>query len=107
MLYYTIRSHTLNLAQFKKVVTLIVESTKEVEDCKKYIKEKVFDKHNELVYTLLESIYDEKALSYILYEWLLGNTSPLKVKIDENTELIYEVETIEDLWKAMELYKKS
>ena len=55
----------------------------------------------------LSDIYEQEAIQFILFEWLAGNKSDLRVPINTDTVVIYPLETVEDLYKVMELYKKS
>ena len=43
-------------------------------------------------------------MNYILNEWLCGNKNPIKFKSNEGVEVDIPLNTIHDLWKAMETY---
>ena len=95
----------MNLDQFKTIIELLEETSNTVNKASKYVHASLFNKHNTLISALLETIYTPEAITYILYEWLTGNKSELRVKVDEDTTIIYPLNTVEDLYKAMELYK--
>lgn len=96
----------MNYEQFKQVVTLLEKTSSVVNDASKYVNMSTFEAHNLLVSTLLETIYEPDAVAYILYEWLIGNKNELTVTSKDGTSIVYPMETLEDLYRAMELYKK-
>ena len=95
----------MNYAQFRKIITLLEDTSKVVGKASKYVQESIFNKHNLLISTLLESIYESDAITYILYEWLTGNKSELNVTLEDGTKIVYPLDTMEDLYKVMEMYK--
>lgn len=105
MLSCTIRRLPLKLEQFKDMVALLQETFKVSSKAGKYIKSSVFSPFDKLIMMLLGNIYEQEAIQFILFEWLNGNKSPLTVPIDEQTTVVYPLNTVEDLYKAMEIYK--
>lgn len=97
----------MNFNQFAKIIEDLRATNEVVQACDKYIKACVFAKHNILIADLLESMYQADAISYILYEWLLGNREPLRQTLPDGTEVIHELKTVHDLWKVMEMYPAS
>lgn len=96
----------MNFQQFAKIIEDLRKTNKVVDACEKgYIKTGIFSAHNQLIADLLEAIYEPDAITYILYEWLLGNREPLIQTLPDGTELRHELTTVHDVWKAMELYK--
>lgn len=93
----------MNYEQFVKIVNSLQEVSKQVNKTTGIIQQSFFNKHNLLVSNLLEAIYQPQAITYILYEWLIGNRSPLTVTHD-GVEVIYPLNTVHDVWVAMEMY---
>ena len=82
-----------------------VEETK--SKAGKDIKQSVFTPFDKLIMIYLSDIYMQDAIQFILFEWLAGNKSALRVPIDTDIVVTYPLETVEDLYTVMELYKKS
>lgn len=95
----------MKYSQFKDIILLLKSSSDVVDKSSKYVHTDIFEEHNKLISALLEAIYLPDAVSNILYEWLIGNKSPLQVTVDENCIISYPLETMEDLYKVMEMYK--
>ena len=95
----------MKFEQFAKIIEDLRATNELVDTCSRYLKPALFEKHNALIADLLESIYCPDAISYILYEWLLGNRSPLEQTLPDGTKLVHELQTVYDLWKVMELYR--
>lgn len=93
----------MQLEQFEKVIKLLKEAAKETEKAEKYVKPRIFNKHLELIATLLESIYKDSGIT-ILFKWLGGDITPYKVIIDKDTTIVYPLDTVEDLYKVMCLH---
>ena len=95
----------MKFEQFAKVIEDLRATNELVDTCSKYLKPALFEKHNTLIADLLEGMYYPDAISYILYEWLVGNRSPLEQTLPDGTKVVHELQTIYDLWKVMELYR--
>lgn len=95
----------MRFEQFAKIIEDLRATNELVDTCSRYLKPALFEKHNALIADLLEGIYYPDAISYILYEWLLGNRSPLEQTLPDGTKVIHELQTIHDLWKVMEMYR--
>lgn len=89
---------------FKNIVNLLRESVKQQDNCKDILQPHIFEEHNELITALLKQIYNDYAVNYILNEWLCGNKSPIVFTSNEGTTVEIPMNTIRDLWKAMETY---
>ena len=96
----------MNFQQFAKVIEDLRKTNEVVDACEKgYIKVDLFSAHNQLIADLLEAIYEPDAITYVLYEWLLGNRGPLVQTLPDGTELRHDLTTVHDVWKVMEMYK--
>lgn len=95
----------MKLQTFKEIVSLFEKCIQVRSDATKFVKAKTFEPFTDLHLYLLTEIYQEEAVKFIFLEWLGGNKNPLKVELDRDTSVIYPLETVEDLHKAMELYK--
>lgn len=96
----------MSFDEFKEIILLLYETSNKTDKATKFVRTDLFDSHNKLISTLLEKIYEPEAVSFILYEWLIGNKSELKVTTEENT-IVYPLDTIEDLYQVMQMYIKS
>lgn len=97
----------MKLEQFKDMIALLQETFKVSSKAGKYVKQSVFAPFDKLIMMFLSGIYEQDAIQFILFEWLAGNQSDLRVPIDTDTVVTYPLETVEDLYTVMELYKKS
>lgn len=94
----------MKYTKFKEIILLLRQSSNVVDKSTKYVQTNLFDEHNKLISSLLEAIYEPAAVSNILYEWLIGNTSPLRVTV-EGVTVSYPLKTMKDLYRVMEMYK--
>lgn len=95
----------MNYKQFKDIIILLEDTSKVVDKASKYVHVSLFEKHNRLISALLEKIYEPDAISFILFEWLTGNKSELHQTLEDGTVIVYPLETMEDLYRVMEMYK--
>lgn len=92
--------------QFAKVIKYLKESSKLLEDTYNIIRPEVFEKHNQLITLLLEEIYGEFVVCFIIDEWLRGNKSPIVFNSDDGTRIEKSINTLQDLWKISEELKE-
>lgn len=91
---------------FKKIIELIQDCHKIQDKSSDFITSATWNKHNELIISLLIQIYNEAAVEYILNEWLLGHRNPVTFE-HPKTHIVEELplETEKDLWHVMERFK--
>lgn len=89
---------------FKNIVELLKASVKAQEKCRDILQPSIFEEHNELITALLLQLYNEYAVTYILNEWLCGNKTPIIFTNNEGTTVEIPMNTVRELWKAMEAY---
>lgn len=92
---------------FKTLVDLMVLCRSKMEKYYDVLKiDEVWDDFNKTITFLLSQLYEDNALMYILDEYLDGNSSPLTIQQEDGTVIEYPLNTEEDVWRAMELYRK-
>lgn len=91
---------------FKTIIEGLQDAHEIMDNMYEYIRPEIFEKHNRVISELLTVIYGEYVVSYILDEWLSGNTSPIRLTQDDGTVIETPVKTVHDLWKAMEALKE-
>lgn len=96
----------MKFESFKQVIKDLKESHEVASMLYDFIRPEVFESHNRLIVNLLDEIYGEYITSYILYEWLSGNKSPVVYTGNDGVQVTYPVETVYDLWKVMERLKE-
>ena len=89
---------------FKNIVNLLKESVRQQDKCKDIIQPQIFEEHNMLITALLKQLYNDYAVDYILNEWLCGNKSPIIFTDNEGNTMQVPMNSVRDLWKAMETY---
>lgn len=92
--------------EFKNIVTLLKNCVDTQNKCVNILYPAVFEEHNILISALLKQIYNEYSVEYILSEWLCGNKSPIIFTNNEGVVVEIPINTVRDLWKAMETYGK-
>lgn len=90
--------------EFKKIINLLKSCVQVQDNCKDILQQHIFEEHNELITLLLKKIYNEYSVDYILNEWLCGNKSPIIFTDNEGATIQIPMNTINELWKAMETY---
>lgn len=96
----------MKFESFKQVIKDLKESHEVASMLYDFIRPEVFESHNRLIVNLLDEIYGEYITSYILYEWLSGNKSPVVYTGNDGVQVTYPVKTVYDLWKVMERLKE-
>lgn len=94
----------MNYDKFETIVHCLQKTVEYTNRANRFVRPEIFDTHNRLIALLLESIYDADAVAYVLFEWMNGNTSPLSMKQEDGSELILPLETLHDVWVAMEKF---
>ena len=92
---------------FKRVLELLENCYSMQIKASDYLSFKVFEPHTELITHLLSQLYEKEAVEHVLNEWLIGNRKPLTyTPKGSDVAVAIPLETANDLWKAMELFKK-
>lgn len=96
------------LTDFKEIVKLLQDCHAQLVKLDGIIDYNVFSKHNALILRLLETHYEEDAISRLLNTWLIkgGNLTVILPSDEENIDIYVNIDSIEDLWNEMEKFKK-
>ena len=96
------------LADFKEIVKLLKDCHEQLVKLDGIIDYNVFSKHNALILKLLETHYEEDAISRLLNVWLVrgGNLTVILPSGEENVDVYVNIDSVEDLWAEMEKFKK-
>ena len=89
---------------FRHVIELLQQCAHTQRECSKYINPQVFDDHTELITTLMKQVYNEASVTIILDKWLCGDHSPVVFTDNKGITVETPIESVKELWKAMETY---
>ena len=92
--------------EFSNVIRLLKQCKTVMDGSAMYVRDDLFMYHNELITALLCNVYEKPAVDFVFNQWLCGNRSPVIFTDTDGNTIEQPIDTVRELWRAMECYKK-